>query len=74
MTTDICFCDNKSCKKRKQCLRAIENHNRDDLPKYNYFASFKCFQEGEQEFFIRKKDYNYMEEILKKYGRNNHDT
>lgn len=55
MITDICFCDNINCKKRKQCLRATENHNRDNLPPYYSSASFKCFQEGEQEYFIRKK-------------------
>lgn len=55
MITDICFCDNKSCKKRKQCLRAVENHNRDSLSEYISFASFKCFQEGEREYFIKIK-------------------
>ena len=55
MITDICFCDNKECKKRKRCLRAIENHNKDDLPSYYSVANFKCFNEGENIYFIRKK-------------------
>lgn len=55
MITDICFCDNKECKKRKSCLRALENHIKDDLPPYISVAHFKCFNEGENIYFIRKK-------------------
>ena len=53
--TDICFCDNLKCKKRKQCARAKENHSKDSLPEYFSMAAFKCFQEGERVYFMKIK-------------------
>lgn len=55
MLTDICFCDNEKCKKKKSCFRALDNHDRDELPEFISIANFKCFNEGEKNYFIRKK-------------------
>lgn len=55
MITDICFCENKECKKRKQCYRALENHIRDDLPPYISVAHFKCNIQENINYFIKRK-------------------
>lgn len=52
---DICFCENKECKKRKSCMRALENHDRNSLTELISIANFKCFNEGENVYYIKKK-------------------
>lgn len=52
---DICFCNNKECNKRKNCLRAIENHNKDNLAPYISVAEFKCTKEDKESYFIKMK-------------------
>lgn len=53
--SDICFCGNKDCKKRKSCMRALENHNKESIPQLISMANFKCFNEGENIYYIKKK-------------------
>ena len=50
---DICFCDNKECKKRKKCARALENYS-DEEKKGRLFsmAIFNC--EGNNMFIKRR--------------------
>lgn len=47
----MCFCINNNCTKRKNCKRALENHN---PPKEQMFsmAHFDC-EKGEYDFFIK---------------------
>lgn len=58
MITDICFCGNKKCKKRKQCDRSLENHAEDSLPPYISIAHFECNIQGNVDHFIKRKRSN----------------
>lgn len=39
---DICFCNNKNCKSRKDCGRALENYDKTKIDKYVSMADFQC--------------------------------
>mgnify|MGYP001589252930 FL=1 len=50
---DICFCDNKECKKRKKCGRALENYS--DEEKKGRLFSMAIFNCEENNMFIKRR-------------------
>ena len=50
---DICFCDNKECKKRKKCTRALENYS--DEEKKGRLFSMAIFNCEENNMFIKRR-------------------
>lgn len=51
---DMCFCATKTCKKRKECARALENYDMKDT-RGNFFslADFNCDNRDTNSMFMR---------------------